>query len=87
MIVGQKPRTIDEAELAGWDGLETDCVTCRILSVLSWSVIRRRSGHRKLSAIKGRLVCQRCRKRPTSVWLTRRVNRGHGSPVHEKEPL
>jgi hypothetical protein len=87
MIVGQKPRTVDEAELAGWDGLETDCGTCSILSVLPWSVIRRRSGHRKLDAIKERLVCQRCRKRPSGVWLTRRVNRGHGSPATEKEAL
>jgi hypothetical protein len=87
MIGGEKPRTVDEAELAGWDGLETDCGTCRILGVLPWSVIRRRSGHRKLSTIKERLVCQHCRKRPENVWLTRRVNRGQGSPTTEKEPL
>jgi hypothetical protein len=87
MIVGQKPRTIDEAELAGWDSLETDCGTCRILAVDPWAVIRRRSGHRKLSAIKERLVCHRYRKRPSKVWLTRRINRGRGSPATGKEPL
>ena len=87
MIVGQKPRTVDEAEVAGWDGLETDCATCRILSVLPWSVMRRRSGHQKLVDIKERLVCQQCRKRPATVWLTRRVNQGHGSPATERQAL
>ena len=87
MIVGEKPRTVDEAELAGWDGLEAHCPVCRLISVLPWSLIRRRSGRRKLSEIKERLVCQCCRKRPEAVWLTRRVNRGHGSPTTEKQPL
>lgn len=88
MLAGDKPRTVDEAELAGWDGLELNCGTCRFLTTIPWHRIRRRSGYRKLDEIKERLRCQRCGTKPLHVWLHRDV-RPHllGPPQSERMEL
>jgi hypothetical protein len=87
MIVRETPRTVDEAELAGWGGLETHCGVCRMITVVSWPRIRRRSGHRKLAEIKLRLRCSKCRTAPETVALHRTVNHVRGSPSVERLPL
>jgi hypothetical protein len=84
MLTGDLPRTVDEAELAGWDGLEIQCAACRSLYILGWHHIRRRSGYRKLGEIKQRLRCRRCRVPPEKVALVRTVIlRPGGTPKSE----
>jgi hypothetical protein len=87
MMVGQAPRNVNEAELAGWGGLETDCGTCRTLTIIPWARIRKRSGHRKLSDIVERLRCASCGTRPRAVSLHRVVPQERGSPQTERERL
>ena len=83
MIAGDKPRTVDEAELAGWLGLQIDCDACRIITQVAWPMIRRRSGYRVLREIKERLVCRKCRHKPQTVELYRIEHHGRGSPSTE----
>ncbi len=71
MLTSDLPRTVDEAELAGWEGLEVACAACRCTYIVPWHRIRRRTGHRKLLEIKQRLVCEKCRIPPERVSLTR----------------
>jgi len=73
MLTSDLPRTVDEAELAGWTDLELNCEGCRMLTYISWPRLRRRTGYRKLVDIKPRLVCSHCGKRPAQVWLHRTV--------------
>jgi hypothetical protein len=85
MLLSDTPRTIDEAELAGWTELELGCPGCRILTYISWPRIRRTSGYRLLADIKARLVCQRCGKKPDRVVLHRTVYRTPmGPPESER---
>ena len=85
MLTSDLPRTIDEAELAGWEGFEIACAACRYSYIVPWHRIRRRTGHRKLSAIKQRLVCEKCRIPPERVVLIRRVYpAAEGSPESDK---
>ena len=71
MPASDMPRTVDEAELAGGDGLAVSCNACRATYIVHWHLIRRRSGYRKLKEIKQRLVCRKCRITPARVALHR----------------
>ena len=88
MLTSELPRTVDEAELAGWEGLEIHCAACRAVYIVGWHHIRRRSGYRKLTEIKQRLRCRRCRIPPERVFLVRTaVGKPGGTPKPERMPL
>lgn len=81
MLTSDKPRNIDEAELAGWEGLRIDCSACNVVYLVGWATIRRRSGYRRLPEIKERLVCRTCGHKPRDVTLYRIEAHGRdGSP-------
>jgi hypothetical protein len=85
MLLGDTPRTVDEAELLGWTGLELHCNGCRILTYIDWPRIRRRSGYRKLTEIRDRLVCSKCGQKPARVLLHRTVILSpKGAPTSER---
>lgn len=84
MLTSDLPRTIDEAELAGWQGLDLVCTACRSTVVIPWPLLKRRTKRRDLSEIKARLTCERCGAPPAKVSLTRSEPQGHGSPASRK---
>ena len=64
------PKTIDEAELAGWHGLQITHACCRHgTTVLPWARLRSRQRYRRLDEIVARLVCEHCRTPPVAVGL------------------
>lgn len=80
MQPGDTPRTIDDAELAGWAELELSCDGCRQLSYLPFDHLRKRTRHRVLADIRARLVCRRCGRKPARIWLHRTVSTHFGGP-------
>lgn len=60
-------RTIDEAELAGWDFLGTRCECHSVYH--PWRLLRRQTRYRRLDEIAARFRCAKCGRRPERVWL------------------
>lgn len=82
------PRTIDDAEQAGWLGLELKQECCRrstIVLPLPW--LKARTKRQEIAEVARHLKCEHCGARPTSVGLVRQVNRGNGVPTTETVPL
>lgn len=80
------PRTIDDAELIGWEGLT---ITCRChIAVMSWPLLRRVQRYRRQDEIKERLVCSKCGSAPSEVTLHRSYLRVPNSvPETEKKAI
>ena len=73
------PATIDDAELAGWHGVEihTDCCR-RGTTIVPLAMLRARQRYRRLDEIAARLVCEHCRRPPASAALWRLTPVGDG---------
>ncbi|WP_177176973.1 hypothetical protein [Faunimonas pinastri] len=88
MDVGETPKTLGEAELAGWTRFLVSCPKCRLLVELPFNEVWRRSPYRSLADIVQRLRCGRCGSRPDRVALERTIFRHlGGTPESETLPL
>ena len=76
------PRTIDDAELLGWQALDAYCPSCRRTTTIPWPMIRRTTTRRHLADIASRLRCERCGTAPERVSLSALMTwGGTGAPA------
>jgi hypothetical protein len=61
------PRTIDDAGLLGWEGLQVECD--HGATIIWWQMLRRMTRYRRLDEIAERLVRRECRCKPRRVLL------------------
>lgn len=78
------PRTIDDAEMLGWQGLEAHCTACGGASMILWVRLRRTTTRRHLADIAPRLRC-RCGALPERVALA--VTTWDGVPASVRSDL
>src|SRR3954454_19752785 len=83
------PRTIDEAEAAGWEKLEVRFACCSQGKVqMGRPLLRRRTRRTSLAKIAARAVCGKCGAKAADVLLHRLVpGRERAPPASETRPL
>ena len=82
------PRTIDDAELHGWQGLEACCPACGGTTMILWARLRRTTTRRCLADIAPRLRCERCGTLPERVSLSALMTwSGTGAPASVRSDL
>lgn len=81
--------TIDQAELAGWQGIHVEHECCRRgTTILPWPWLRARVRQRSLAAIAAALKCKACHAPPKTATLWRlAAPRPNFAPVNHTAPL